>query len=199
MAIDHGKPKQLNSTHDCFIRILTKNLLIENENFSLMNDRKNFTLSLSLFEHYSYVIIGLFIFFIFIIIIIITTCITFCLYSLFFGYRKNVKQKKISNCSRQYNLYDTVHRKSPFIHDESGCSSSKLDDNDDMTSEERERLVNINNSDQTSCESSDSMNKQIRIINKVKKILFKKIFKKRIFFLLESTIIRSSKFFSNCS
>jgi hypothetical protein len=67
------------------------------------------------------------------------------------------------NCSKEYNFYETVQRKSTFIHD----SSSKLDDNDDITSEERERLVSLNNSDHTSCESSDSMNKQIRIINKV--------------------------------
>jgi hypothetical protein len=200
MAIDHGKYNQLNSTKDCYINILTKIILIENENNSMINEKKNFILSFSLFDHYSYIIIGLFLVFVFIIIILISICLTFCCYSIFFGHRKNFKQKKILNCSRQYNFYDTVHRKSPFQHDESGCSSSKLDDNDDITSEERQRLVNLNNSDQTSCESSDSMNKQIRIINKVKILFTKK--NKVIFLLLEfnyTTIIRSSKFFSNNS
>lgn len=170
MAIDHGKPKQLNSTQDCSIKIIKKEILINNENISLINEKKNFIFSFSLFNDYSYIIIGLFIFFIFIIIIILTICITFCLHSVFFNRRKKIcKTKKLTNCSRQFNYYDTLHRKSPFIHDESACSrSSKLDDNDDITSEERERLVSLNQSDQTSCESSDSMNKQIRIINKVK-------------------------------
>jgi hypothetical protein len=168
MAIDHGKPNQLNSTQNCYLSILTKPNFIENETKIFDDEKQTFKFSSPLFEHYSYVIIGLFIFFLFIITSIITICITFCLHALFFNHRKKFKQKKISNCSRQFNFYDSVHRKSPFIHDDSGCSSSKLDDNDDITSEERERLVHLNNSDQTSCESSDSMNKQIRIINKVK-------------------------------
>jgi hypothetical protein len=170
MAIDHGKFNRLNSTYDCSISteiINELDNLISNDNISLLiNNNKVFKWSLSIFDHYSYVIIGLFVFFIFIIVIIITICIIFCLHTIIFGQRKTNKRTKPSNCTRQYNLYDSVHRKSPFIHDESGCSS-KLDDNDDLTSEERERLVNFN-SDQTSSESSDSMNKQIRIINKVK-------------------------------
>ncbi|CAF3673679.1 unnamed protein product [Rotaria sp. Silwood1] len=173
MAIDHGKPNRLNSTHHCYISTAIMNILdnlIEYENMSLLNisfknNNKNIQWPLSIFDHYSYLVIGLFTLFLFIFIIIITICITLCLYIVIFGYRKNRKQKKTYHCSKQYNLYDTVHSKSPFIHDESGCSS-KLDDNDDRTSEERERLVNLNSSDQTSCESSDSMNKQIRIINK---------------------------------
>jgi hypothetical protein len=171
MAMDHGKANRLNSTQDCYISITpminNSDNSNEYENISFVNNKKIFQWSLTIFDHYSYVIIGIFIFFIFIIIIIITICITFCLHTFIFGRRKNFKQKKPSQCSRQYNFYDTVHRKSPFVHDDSGCSS-KLDDNDDMTSEERERLVNLNSSDQTSCESSDSMNKQIRIINKVR-------------------------------
>lgn len=163
MAIDHGKPKQLNSTQDCYIKILTKKILSENENISSLNEKKMF--NLTLFNDYSYIIIGLFIFFLFIILILITICLTFCLHSLFFHKKKSFKQEN----SRQFNYYDTVQRKTSFIHDESACSrSSKLDDNDDITSEERERLVNFNHSDQTSCESSDSMHKQIRILNKVK-------------------------------
>jgi hypothetical protein len=85
------------------------------------------------------------------------------------------------------------------MNDDSGCSSSKLDDNDDVTSEERERLVHLNTSDQTSCESSDSMNKQIRILNKVKKKEDSRFFLQSYFSVLESTIIRSSKFFENHS
>ncbi|CAF0869456.1 unnamed protein product [Rotaria sordida] len=174
MAMDHGKPNRLNSTHHCYISTITMNILdnlIEYENISLLNisfnnnNNKNFQWSLSIFHHYSYLVVGLFTLFLFIFIIIITICITLCLYTVIFGYRKNGKQKKTYHCSKHYNLYDTVHSKSPFIHDESGCSS-KLDDNDDITSEERERLVNLNSNDQTSSESSDSMNKQIRIIHK---------------------------------
>ncbi len=197
MAIDHGKSNQLNSTQDCYLSILTKENLIENETKIFDDDKQIFKLTLPLFEHYSYIIIGLFIFFLFIILIIITICLTFCLHALLFNHRKKFKQKKISNCSRQLNFYDTVHRKSPFMNDDSGCSSSKLDDNDDVTSEERERLVHLNTSDQTSCESSDSMNKQIRILNKVKKKRFG--FFQSYFSVLESTIIRSSKFFENHS
>ena len=171
MAMDHGKPNQLNSTKDCYLSILPNIKFIENETKIFDDDKQIFKFPLPLFEHYSYIIIGLFIFFLFIILIIITICVTFCLHALFFARRKKYKQKKMSNCSRQFNFYDTVHRKSPFMNDDSGCSSSKLDDNDDVTSEERERLVHLNNSDQTSCESSDSMHKQIRIINKVKDLL----------------------------
>ncbi|CAM4868803.1 unnamed protein product [Rotaria socialis] len=173
MAIDHGKPSRLNSTHHCYISTSTTNIVdnsIENDTISLLNnsfvnDKQYFQWSLSIFDHYSYVVIGLFALFLFIFIVIITICITLCLYTMIFGYQKNRNHKNTYNCAKQYNLYDTLNRKSPFTHDESACSS-KLDDNDDMTSEERERLVNFNSSDQTSCESSDSMNKQIKSINK---------------------------------
>ena len=172
MAIDHGKSKRLNSTYDCFITTATMNTLdslADDENVSLSDlsfniHRKIFNWPLSTFDHYSHVLIGFFALFLFILIIVMTICLTVCLHTIIFSHRK---QSKNFNCSRQYNLYDTMHRKSSFIHDESGCSS-KLDDNDDITSEERERLVYFNNSDQTSCESSDSMNKQIKTINKVK-------------------------------
>ena len=76
----------------------------------------------------------------------------------------------------QYN--ENLH----LSHDESGCSSSKLDDHDDITSEERERLVNLNGSDRTSCESSDSMHKQIRIINKVITIILNLYIKSSFYF-----------------
>lgn len=175
IAMDHGKPNRLNSTQHCYISTSKINILdnlIDNDNISLLNisftnNKQNFQWSLSIFDHYSYVVIGVFTLFLFIFIIIITICITLCLYSIIFGYRRNRKQKNTYHCAKQYNLYDTLNRKSPFVHDESACSS-KLDDNDDITSEERERLVNLNSSDQTSCESSDSMNKQIRVLNKVK-------------------------------
>jgi len=175
MAIDHGKPNRLNSTQDCSISTSRINIFdnfIEKDNISFSNitfitNKNLFQWSLSIFDHYSYVIIGLFLLLLFIIIITITISITFCLHTFIFGHKNILKTKKTYNCSRQFNFYDTVQRKSLFIHDESGCSSSKLDDHDDITSEERERLVNLNGSDRTSCESSDSMHKQIRIINKV--------------------------------
>ncbi|CAF1348121.1 unnamed protein product [Adineta steineri] len=175
MAIDHGKPKRLNSTHDCFISTSIMHIFdnyfdyenISFSNLTLINNNQNlFQWSLSLFDQYSYVVIGLFLLFLFIIIIIITILITFCLHTFIFRHRKILKpKKKTYNCSRQFNFYDTLQRKSPFIHDDSGCSS-KIDEHDDITSEERERLVNLNGSDRTSFESSDSMNKQIRILNK---------------------------------
>ena len=201
MAMDHGKINQLNSTQDCYLSILTKADLIDNENQTLIEEKKLFKFSLPVFEHYSYIILALFIFFLFIILITITICMTFCVHALLFNRRKKFQRKTMTNSSRQFNFYDTVHRKSPFIHDESGCSSSKLDDTDDITSEERQRLVHLNNSDRTSSESSDSMSKQIRIINKVKSFFFFSI-RSSSFFFLEfncSTIIRSSNIFSNYS
>ncbi|UJR38305.1 hypothetical protein I4U23_030975 [Adineta vaga] len=173
MAMDHGKPNRLNTTHDCYISTLKMNQIdqiIENNNQSFSNlsfisDKNIFSWSLPLFDHYSYVIIGLFLFFLLIILIIITISITFCLHSYIFRQRKALKPNQTYDTSRRFNLYDTIQRKSPFIHDDSACSS-KLDEHDDITSEERERLVNLNGSDRTSFESSDSMNRQIRILHK---------------------------------
>lgn len=161
MAIDHGKITQLNSIENCSIRIMKKEIEIES---SMDIDEKQpmDQMSFPLFEHYSYIIIGLFLFFVFIILIIVTICLIFCFHALLFHHRKKSKQLK---------YYDPIHRKSPFGQDESRCSSRKSDENDDLTSEERERLVHFNNSDQTSCESSDSMNQQIRIVNQVRKII----------------------------
>ncbi|CAF3626635.1 unnamed protein product, partial [Rotaria sp. Silwood2] len=115
MAIDDGKPNRLNSTHHCYISIATMNIfdnLIEYENISLLNislnnnnNNKNIQWPLSIFDHYSYLVIGVFTLFLFIFIIIITICITLCLYTVIFGYRKNRKQKKTYHCSKQYNLY----------------------------------------------------------------------------------------------
>ena len=102
MAIDHGKPIRLNSTQDCYISILSMNIfdsLIEKENISLSNltliSNKNiFQWSLSIFDHYSYVIIGLFLLLLLIIIIIITISITFCLHAFIFGHKNILKTKK---------------------------------------------------------------------------------------------------------
>ncbi|CAF1602934.1 unnamed protein product [Adineta ricciae] len=173
MAMDHGIPNRLNTTQECSISTLKfqqidATLDDDNQsysNLSSISDKTIFSWSLPLFDHYSYVIIGLFLFFLFIILIIITISITFCLHSYIFRHRKVLKPNQTYDCSRRFNLYDTIQRKSPFNNDDSACSS-KLDEHDDMTSEERERLVNLNGSDQTSFESSDSMHRQIRILNK---------------------------------
>ena len=170
MAMDHGKPSSLKSIENCSVTIITKQEISLKNETSINNiEEKNVDqMSFPLFEHYSYIIIGLFLFFVFIILIIVTICMIFCFHALVFHHRKKFKgnSKKLNP-----NYYDTLHRKSPFGHDDSRCSSRKSDENDDMTSEERERLVHLNHSDQTSCESSDSMNKQIRIVNQVREIL----------------------------
>lgn len=167
VAMDHGKTIQLNSIENCSILIVKKDDGNENESSTNIDEKSLDQMSFPLFEHYSYIIIGLFLFFVFIILIIVTICLIFCFHALVFHQRKKSKALK---------YYDTIHRKSsPFEHDESRCSSRKSDENEDLTSEERQRLVHFNNSDQTSCESSDSMNQQIRIVNQVREILFIRI------------------------
>lgn len=177
LASDHGTPYRLNATHDCYISLTTSTFddhvetSIDFSNQSFVNgsfnySNKIFKWSLSLFDNYSLLVIGLFVLFLFTILTLITICITFCLHAIIFSGRKNFQKKQTYHCTRQYHLYDTIHRKSPFNHDDSGRSSTKLDDHDDVISEERERLVN-SASDQTSCESSESMNRQIKIINQV--------------------------------
>ena len=175
MAMDHGTPMRLNSTYECSISATTEDevgRLNENEHrfpknvSSLTSHQTILQWSLSIFHQYSLLLIGFCLFFLFILLTILTICVTVCLHTCLFGHRKGFHHRKTYHCGKQFNLYDTVHRKSPFTHDDSGCSS-KLDENDDLTSEERERLVNLN-SDQTSCESSDSMNRQIRSNAKVR-------------------------------
>lgn len=176
--MDHGEPVRLNSTYDCYITlppsISTSNDLQLNidhqQNLSISNSaltaaKKIFQWSLTLFDRYSMVVIVLLILFLFIILTLISVCLTFCFHAILFTRRKTMKNQQTYHYTKQYHLYDSVPRKSPFIHDDSGCSS-KLDDQDDLTSEERERLVQ-STSDQTSCQSSDSMNRQIRMINQV--------------------------------
>lgn len=184
MAMDHGKPTRLNSTYDCSISVVNQrnihpdfNAIDGNDQemnssmdtFSLMPSKKLFQWTLAIFDHYSFIFLGLFILFVFMILTLITICITSCLHALFFSHRKKIKHKPSYHSAKQYDFYDPIHRKSPFTHDDSACSS-KLDDHDDLTSEERERLVH-SASDQTSCESSDSMNKQIRAPNQVDRSL----------------------------
>ena len=205
MAIDNGKVNRLNSTYDCLISFRMKtnrhdDFEITNsstiDQFSLIPSKNLFQWSLTIFDHYSFVFLGLFILFVFIIITLITICITSCLHSLLFSQRKKLKHKQNYHSTKQYEFYDPIHRKSPYIHDDSGCSS-KLDDHDDLTSEERERLVQ-SASDQTSCESSDSMHKQLRSLNQVKILHW--IMKSSSFSSLEfhhATNVRSSTFFSN--
>ena len=182
MAIDNGKANRLNSTYDCFISLTLKTTvrpdfetIVDNDDstnsssighFSFIPSKKLFQWSLTVFDHYSFIFLGLFILFVFIIITLITICITSCLHSLLFSQRKKIKHKQNYHSTKQYDFYDPIHRKSPFTHDDSGCSS-KLSDHDDLTSEERERLVH-SASDQTSCESSDSMHKQLRSLNQVR-------------------------------
>ena len=155
MAMDHGQPTRLNSTQNCSIVFIHD--LDDIANFSMIPAKKLFPWSLNLFDRYSLLLLGFFILFLFVVLTLISLCLTFCFHTLFFARRRTFQQ---------YHLYESVQRKSPFIHDESACSS-KLDEHDDLTEEERERLVHSAASDQTSCESSDSMNKQIRMSNQV--------------------------------
>ena len=177
MAIDNGEFHQLNSTRDCYISFSISTDVEDSEmiikqpiqfirNSSFVSSKKILQWSLSIFDQYSLTVIGLFILFLLTTLTLITICITFCLHTILFTGRKKLQKKQTYHCTNKYQFYDAVHRKASLNHEDSGCSSTKLDDHDDGLSEERERLVN-STSDQTSCESSDSMNRQIRTINQV--------------------------------
>ncbi|CAF4611551.1 unnamed protein product [Rotaria sp. Silwood1] len=125
MAIDHGKPIQLNSTYNCHL------FISNNNHFENLNKSISLIDSIKIFQYnYLYLFI-IFLIFIFLLII-------YCFYKFIFNHERHFQQNKT------YHLYVCIPQKSSYINNES-LSNSQISDNQ---SEEHERLVQLNN-DQT--------------------------------------------------
>ena len=127
MAIDHGKPIQLNSTYNCSLLIYKiYDLEKLNQSITLNAYRDKFQLNF-------------FYLFVMIFIIVILILIVFGFYKYIFNHERYFQENKT------YHLYVSIPRKLSYIYNESISTSSQISDNQ---SDEHERFVHLN-SDQS--------------------------------------------------
>jgi hypothetical protein len=101
IAIDHGKPVQLNSTYDCYI---SKS---RNRNLGHLNK----PIKIRIFK-YNYLL------FLILIIFVIIIGLIFCFYKFIHNQQRDFKPNKT------YHLYVSIPRKSLYINDQSPCDKA---------------------------------------------------------------------------